>query len=338
MLLDKYLIDHLKVLGKEVMRQAGLTTAPKNYDEMVHFFEVLKVAAEDKNDVSANIIYQVLYTFVSSVEVRDRHASPRVFEDIFAAVFDTKSSDTASRKNPEIPKNIVKFDKYTTKEDWDISADLSSNKREKADVCFGEYLLSLKTLKGQQVDKNGKTVDKSYNNEINVGSFSYRALFKGILTAKEFKRLGDRKNGLGSRKQIRENVLDPIKNKGKGQKFLDRLRLFFGYVYEEDLLIVVKSDYRIGLYFIPNQTFVQVICALYERNEEAFQDVWNRWENNNLRFKFNKLLSYIKSYKLPYKKLVLDLTSFENNHKIKNFNQTMNSVIEGEFRKLIEES
>ena len=159
-----------------------------------------------------------------------------------------------------------------------------------------------------------------------------------ILTAKEFKRLGDRKNGLGSRKQIRENVLDPIKNKGKGQKFLDRLRLFFGYVYEEDLLIVVKSDYRIGLYFIPNQTFVQVICALYERNEEAFQDVWNRWENNNLRFKFNKLLSYIKSYKLPYKKLVLDLTSFENNHKIKNFNQTMNSVIEGEFRKLIEES
>ena len=185
-----------------------------------------------------------------------------------------------------------------------------------------------------QIDENGVIVDNSFNDEINVGSFSYRALFKGILTNKELKLLGDRKGGLGSRGQIRKNVLDPIKKKRKTKEFLDRLRLFFGYVYAEDVLIVIKSDYRINLYFIPNETFVKVICSLYENDEANFQDVWHRWENNNLRFKLTKFLYYIDYYKLPYKEIVLSLASFEKNQNLKSFNEKMNNTIKYELNNL----
>ena len=317
------------------MRKAGLNAAPQNYEQIVHFFEVLKSEAEEHDDVSANMIYQILYTFVSSVEVRDRHTSPRIFEDIFSSVFNTKSTDTTRRENPSIPQDILRFDRYTRQEDWAISTDLSSNKREKADACIGNYLVSLKTLKGVQVNKYGKIVDDSFNDEINVGSFSYRALFKGVLTDQELNLLGDRKNGLGSRGQIRRNVLDPIKNQGKGREFLERLKLFFGYVYAEDVLVVIKSDYRMKLHFIPNQTFVDVLCLLYENNEPEFQNVWHRWENNNLRFKLTNFFNYIDYYKLPRKELVLNLASFANNTKIMMFNTKMNSTVINEFNRLI---
>ena len=137
MLLDKYLIDNLSLLGTQIMNKAGLNSAPKNYNQMVRFFETLKSEAEENDNVAANMIYQVLYNFVSSVEVRDRHTSPRVFEDIFAAVFDTKSTDVQHRENPAPFDEILKFDKLTQKEDWNISTDLSGNKREKADVFIG---------------------------------------------------------------------------------------------------------------------------------------------------------------------------------------------------------
>lgn len=334
MLLDKFLISNLNLLGAQIMNKAGLNSAPKNYSQMLCFFETLKSEAEENNNVAANMIYQVLYNFVSSVEVRDRHTSPRVFEDIFAAVFNTESTDVTHRENPTPFKEILKYDVLTKKEDWSIATDLSGNKREKVDVFIGSYPLSLKTLKGKHIDEYGRVIDPSFNDEINVGSFSYRALFKGILSDKQLELLRDRKGGLGSRTQMRKNVLDPIKNSGKSAEFLERLKLFFGFVYEEDVLIVIKSDYRIYLYFIPNKTFVNVICLLYEKNESKFEDVWHRWENNNLRFKLTKFLYYIDHYKLPYKEIVLSLASFEKNQNLKSFNEKMNNTIKSELNNL----
>ena len=107
------------------------------------------------------------------------------------------------------------------------------------------------------------------------------------------------------------------------------------YVYADDVLIVIKSDYRINLYFIPNETFVKVICSLYENDEANFQDVWHRWENNNLRFKLTKFLYYIDHYKLPYKEITLSLASFKNNQKIKIFNEKMDNTIKSELNNLV---
>ena len=334
MLLDKYLIDNLNLLGVKIMKEAGLASAPQDYHQMVSFFETLKKMAEEKDDVSANMVYQVLYNFVSSVEVRDRHTSSRVFEDIFAAIFNTESTDISKRENPSPSDAILEFDHLTKNENWKISTDLSNNKREKADVWIGNYPISLKTLKGKQIDERGRIVDNTFNDEINVGSFSYRALFKGVLTDNELELLRDRKGGLGSKGQIRQNVLNPIKNRGQNKEFLKRLKLFFRYVYAEDVLIVIKSDYKIKLFFVPNQTFVDVISLLYELNEECFENVWYRWENNNLRFKLTNFLNYIKHYDLSYKELVLDLTSFTKNQKIKDFNLGINTKIRTELEKI----
>lgn len=337
MLLDKYLIETLDLLGLNIMKKAGLTTCPTNLDELYSFFKTLKVEAEINKNAAANMIYQVLYNFVSSAEVRDRHTSPREFEDIFCSIFGTESTDTGVRVNPTPTKEILEYDKFTIGDDWNISTDLCGNKREKADVSIGGYEISLKTLKGKRYNELGTIIDSSFNNEINVGSFSFRALFKGILTDEELAKLGDRKSGLGSKKQIRANVLNPIKNHGKTKEFLCRLKMFFGYVYEEDLVIVIKSDYRTFLYLIPNKTFVDVICTLYEKNENCFEEVWYRWENNNLRFNLSKLFEYIDKYKLPYQKICLNLVSFEKQDAISNFNKTLRQNIEKELETLIYE-
>lgn len=337
MLLDKYLIENLDLLGLNIMKKAGLASCPTNADELYSFLKTLKLEAETNKNAAANMIYQVLYNFVSSAEVRDRHTSPREFEDIFCSIFGTTSTDTGTRANPAPTKEILKYDKFTTSEDWDISTDLCGNKREKADASIGGYEISLKTLKGKRYNELGTITDASFNDEINVGSFSFRALFKGILTDEELAKLGDRKSGLGSKKQIRANVLNPIKNHGKTKEFLERLKVFFGYVYEEDLVIVIKSDYRTFFYLLPNKTFVDVICTLYEKNESCFEEVWHRWENNNLRFKLSKFFEYIDKYKLPYKKICLNLASFENQDTINSFNKTLSKSIENELEKLIYE-
>lgn len=337
MLLDKYLIENLDVLGSNIMKKAGLSSAPSNLKQFFIFFKKLKEEAEINGDAAANMIYQVLYNFVSSAEVRDRHTSPREFEDIFCSIFGTSSTDDSTRENPKPTAEILDYDKFTTNEEWNISTDLCGNKREKADASIGGYDISLKTLKGKRYNEFGERIDSSFNNEINVGSFSYRALFKGILTDDELATLRDRKGGLGSKNQMRRFVLDPIKQHGKEEEFLERLKVFFGFVYEEDLVIVIKSDYRTDIYFIPNKTFIDVICKLYENEENCFEEVWYRWENNNLRFCLSKLFAYIDSFKLPYGRLHLNLASFKTHKKIKKFNETLNEDIERELKKLIYE-
>lgn len=337
MLLDKYLIENLDLLGLNIMKKAGLTSCPTNADELYSFLKTLKAEAETNKNAAANMIYQVLYNFVSSAEVRDRHTSPREFEDIFCSIFGTTSTDTGTRANPAPTKEILEYDKFTTSEDWDISTDLCGNKREKADASIGGYEISLKTLKGKRYNEFGVMVDSSLNNEINVGSFSYRALFKGILTDDELATLRDRKGGLGSKTQMRRFVLNPIKAHGKTKEFLKRLKVFLSFVYEEDLVIVIKSDYRTDFYVVPNKTFVDVVCELYEQNESCFEELWYRWENNNLRFSLSKFFEYIDKYQLPYKKISLNLASFKKQDSISSFNKTLNQNIENELEKLIYE-
>lgn len=337
MLLDKFLINNLNLIGLNVMKKAGLTSAPSNLEQLYRFFETLKEEAEINNDAAANIVYQVLYSFVSSAEVRDRHTSPREFEDIFCSIFGTSSTDDRTRENPLPTTEIISFDEFTVNEDWNISTDLCGNKREKADATIGSYSISLKTLKGKRYNECGLVVDTSFNNEINVGSFSYRALFKGILTDEELATLRDRKGGLGSKKQMRKFVLDPIKKHKKSKEFLERLKLFLGFVYEEDLIIIIKSDYHTDIYFIPNKTFVDVICNLYEKMENNFEEVWYRWENNNLRFSLSNFFEYIDYFHLPYKKLCLNLASFKHHEKIISFNETLNKLVEDELAKLTNE-
>lgn len=326
MILDNSLISLLTPIGENIMKSAGLSGAPSNMDELYTFIKELKRLAE-ANDNSAALVCHILYSFVTSEEVRDRHTSPREFEDIFGSLFGTVSTDSITRTNPTAPDYIKAYDVISQGEDWTISTDLSGNKREKADVKFGTYELSLKTLKGKSYDANGTLLDNNFNNEINVGSFSYRALFKGILSNQELQELSDRKRGLGSGPQMRKYVLDPIKAAGKNTDFRNRLHDFLSYVYSDDVLILIKSNYQITFYLVPSNSFVESICTLYDNNEAEFQKVWYRWENNNLRFPLNNFINNIKKYNLTIQEITIDLSLFEKNQAIKTFKKNIEDAI-----------
>ena len=300
----------------------------------IPFLKALQKLSQ-QNDNAAALVCEILFSFVTSKEVRDRHTSPREFEDIFCSLFGTVSTDTVAKSNPQVEPEIAKYDTYSKDEEWNISTDLSGNKREKADIFIGEYALSLKTLKGKAFDESGTITDNDYNNEINVGSFSFRALFKGILSDEQLMILRDRKGGLGSGKQIREKVLKHINSEKKNKLFLERLNVFLNYVYADDLLILIKSNYRVVFYLIPSSSFVGSICKLYEFDEQHFEKVWYRWENNNLRFPLNNFIKNIKDFHLPIYEINIDLSTFEKNEAVLNFNNKIDEFIKENIKNIL---
>lgn len=326
MILDKILLENIGIVGRKLLNEANLATAPSNIEEMHRFLESLKVGIE-KNEFSALLLGKILFSFVSSVEVRNRKTTARTFEDIFSGLFEQVSTDTAQRKNPISPDIIRKYDIYSEGKNWNISSDVSANKREKSDLNLGDYKISLKTLKGPVYDENNVCINNELNPEMNIGSFSYRALFTGILSDDVVNNLSDRKGGLGSAKQLRINVFDVIKKNNKQEEFLQRFNDLFKYVYEEDIYIVLKSHYQIKFILIPKETFVNTVIQKYQYEEETFHDIIQRWENNNLRFKWKNLLKSINNYSFPYKEININLSNAVNNKELLNFENKLSKDI-----------
>ena len=346
MILDKLLFDQISSVGKSLLSKSGLTNFPQSIEEMGKFLESAKLAYE-KEDFDGLLFANILFSFVSSIDVRDRHVTARTFEDIFSALFSTKPSDKIIKSNPIPPKEIIELNKYNNGDTWSISSDLAGNKREKADISIGEYHISLKTLKGFAFDKDGNMLPKKIfnssgdeikneqNNELNVGSLSFRALLKGILTDAELNGLGDRKKGLGSGSAVRISMLDKIKQYGKTEDFKYRLKLFMNYVYDEDLYIVLKSHYQIRWILIPARTFIDTILTNYEQDEHDFEKIWYRWENNNLRMYWNPLLDKIKKYGFPYKEITFNLGKAVHSNLIEIFKENISLKIKEEIDKML---
>lgn len=339
MIFDKILFSKLKIVGKALLRKSGLMKPPQNIQQMYIF---LNTTAKLMNqyDFAASTLGNVLYSFVSDILVRDRLTTSRIFEDIFSNLFNLNATDKRSRKNPEIPDFILKYDVYTTKEDWKISTDMSMNKREKADIILGNYAISLKTLKGTAYDENmaimpktiidssGKEIVNKDNDEVNVGSFSFRALLKGILTDEELSVLGDRKKGLGSKSAFRANVLNPIIKHEKENEFAIRLEEFMNYVYTDDIYIILKGNYQMKFILIPSESFRRTIIKTYKEDNFQFEYIWSRWENNNLRMNWKPLLRKMKEYEFNYYEIVLKLNNAVNNPKILDIEKMIENYIE----------
>lgn len=326
MLLDKIVFLNLSVIGRSLLKKAKLNKYPESLSEMLVFLKNFKESLED-NDFDAVFLASILFNFVTSVEVRDRKTTSRVFEDIFSSLFETVATDNSYRTNPIVPNDILELDSLTQSYTWRISSDLAGNKREKADLSIGNYQISLKTLKGFIVDESKSLVDRSLNEELNIGSFSFRALFVGILSDDVLSNLSDRRGGLGSGSQIRREVLDPIKKMNKQIEFHNRLKLFLNYVYCEDVYIVLKSHLRITFYLIPNESFVSCLELLYIMDEPHFETVWYRWENNNLRIRWLKLIEYLDSYKLKYYMIDIDLHNSLSNVQLNEFIKDTSDLI-----------
>lgn len=314
MILDSLLFSNINIIGKSLLKECALDSTPQNIEEMKTFLEHLKKSIYN-NDFKGILIANILFSFVSDINVRDRNTTARTFEDIFSSLFGCRCTDGFLRNNPNPTETILNYDKLCINESWKISSDLSGNKREKTDLIIDNYNISLKTLKGMAFDKVGNIIDTSCNNELNVGSFSYRALLKGIIPDSDLQSLSDRKSGLGSGSQLRKNIFDPILKYNKKDEFYTKLNDFLNYVYEDDIYIVLKSHYRIDFILIPNKTFVNTILKLYQEYEYNFEKVFYRWENNNLRLNLKNLLDYIIKFNFEYFRININLSQIDSNHE-----------------------
>lgn len=336
MILDKLLFDNISIIGKNIIKELNLDTAPSNVEEMHKFLELIKKKIE-LDDFEGALIGKILFSFVSSKEVRDRNTTSRTFEDIFSSLFEQTSTDKSVRTNPVTNEEISEFNKLTEDYDWSISGDLSGNKREKSDLNIGDYKISLKTLKGPCYEIDGTCSDKNSNNELNVGSFSYRSLLIGIIPSDNLARLGDRKGGLGSKRQIRKNVLNVINENNNQEKFASRLKLFLRYVYEEDVYIVLKSNFQLKFILIPNDSFVNTIVDTYKKNESEFENIFYRWENNNLRIPWKNLLKNMGTYGYNYEEININLASCLSNKTLIDFEKDISDRINNFFVKNIKD-
>lgn len=326
MLFDKFLFLEIGKVGKSLLQKSGLSTAPTSASEMAKFLLTVKSNIDDES-FDGLLLGNIFFSFVTNIEVRDRQVTSRIFEDIFSGIFSLTPTDKTVRRNPVPVEELIKLDVLCHDEDWNISSDLSGNKREKTDVHIGNYEVSLKTLKGIAVDENNNIIDRNFNPELNVGSLSFRALLKGIIADDQLSRLRDRKGGLGSGGQVRQFMLNPIKSNKKGPDFLKRLKLFMEYVYSDDVFIVLKSHYVIKFILVPADSFINAIVTLYANDESEFEKVWYRWENNNLRFQWQSLLRYMKKYNLNYTEIDINLSKATSNAKIlKFFDQIQTSI------------
>lgn len=79
---------------------------------------------------------------------------------------------------------------------------------------------------------------------------------------------------------------------------------------------------------IPALSFSNVITNLYEKNETNFTDIWYRWENNNLRLRWEKMLNYMTDYKLPYGEVSINLGSSVANEKVNLFLEKVSNSIQ----------
>lgn len=331
MILDSLLFSNINVIGESLLNEAGLQNTPQNIYEMKTFLEYLNTSIE-ANDFKGILVANILFSFVSNIDVRDRNTTARTFEDIFSSLFGCTCTDGFLRNNPLPTQTILNYDSVCSNEDWKISTDLSGNKREKTDLVIDNYNISLKTLKGMAYDKDGRIIDRSDNSELNVGSFSYRALLKGIISDEALQSLSDRKSGLGSGSQLRENIFNPILANNKKDAFYAKLKDFLNYVYEDDVYIVFKSHYRIDFILIPNQTFINTLLKLYNEQENNFEKVFYRWENNNLRLNCKKLLYYIQQFDLECFRININLNKINDNA---DFN-LMKETLENNLRECLE--
>lgn len=345
MILDKILFEQIGPVGQSILKKASLSKAPENIDEMSRFLKAIDKSIQ-REDFDGIILGKIFYSFVSSIEVRDRKTTSRTFEDVFSGLFGTKSTDLRSRSNPLPTKELLDLDYLCKGLDWKISDDMASNKREKADLILGNYPISLKTLKGYAYDEfdeemesilivNGEQVKNDENGEVNMGSFSYRALLKGILTDDELGQLSDRKGGLGSKKQVREFVLNKVKEHKKENDFYNRLSVFLKYVYSDDIYIVLKSNFLITWILIPAESFVEVLLRTYKEDESHFEDIWERWENNNLRMLWHPILKKLDEYKLRHHYIDIFLGKVAKNEEMKMFEGDMTKFVKERLDEII---
>lgn len=242
----------------EFLRQNGTLKTPKNIGDIYDFFRYLNTNRQNFNTL---YIFNYLYNFISSEAVAKRNTSARVFEDLLGTLFGGVVSDTAKRKNLQYEVS----DYFTNAKDK-----IASNRREKADIIFGDYKISIKTLMKE-------------NTEINMGSFERSVLFDGLnvndyLTERKSTKGGA---GLGSKPQLLK-TFSLIETLSSWAKWREKFNKMAEFIFADDFIIAVKNDIIFELYFISGAEFCAILREFSADKNEILK-ILNRYEGNSIR-------------------------------------------------------
>lgn len=116
MILDEILFNEISPIGNSILKKTKLKSFPSTCKEMFSYLSTINTSISSE-EFDGLLIGNILFSFVSSIKVRDRHTTARTFEDIFSALFSIKATDRTVRKNPPIPKSIINLDKYNDSRD-----------------------------------------------------------------------------------------------------------------------------------------------------------------------------------------------------------------------------
>lgn len=294
----------LKLLRDILIQKAVLRTEYRNTEEMVY---TIKIILDTKENFNSAYLLNYLYQNISDKNVAKRKTTARDLEDYLSIVFNGTITDEIKRDNKSINIEMIENDFITN---FTVS-----NKREKADILFADnFVLSVKTLMPD-------------NYEINLGSFEKTALFYE-LDVYDF--LGERKGkngqlnneivkiGLGSKSLLR-NLLLLLKEKGKYDIFKIRFLKMLKEIFADDMLIAIKNDTVMDLYFIKSDDFY----SLFEKNIDNIDNLMtiiNRWEGNSIRVNREEFLKIGTLLKLDFNFIKESILKYFSEFEIKTTN------------------
>ena len=274
----------LKLLREIIIQKDVLKLEYKNIEEII---SSMKIILDTKENFNSAYLLNYLYQNISEKNVAKRKTTARDLEDYLSIIFNGTITDETKRDNKSINIGMI--------ENNFITNFTVSNKREKADILFADnFVLSVKTLMPN-------------NQEINLGSFEKTALFYE-LDVYDF--LGERKGkngelnnkivkiGLGS-KPLLKNLLLLLKEKGKYDIFKIRFLKMLKEIFSDDMLIAIKNDTVMDLYFVKSNDFY----SLFEKNIDNIDNLMtivNRWEGNSIRVNREEFLKIGTLVKLDF--------------------------------------
>lgn len=277
-------LHSIKLIRDYMVSKKILKNETNNIEDIYSFFKYLS-SEESKLKFNSLYVLNYIYSYITSNEVAKRKTSARVFEDLLAIIFNGIVTDSEERKN--IKSEVPEYFKLTKDK-------MAGNKREKIDLLFNEkYGVSVKTL---MID----------NQEINLGSFEKKVLFDGFNVIQY---LTERKTestiGLGSKPRLKE-LLTLIEKNGQYNDFKERLVQMYDFIFADDMILAIKDNKKISLYFFTGKEFTNLV-SLNSEKIDSLLTIINRWEGNSIRIDRNKLIqSATKSVELDL--TILDKT------------------------------
>jgi hypothetical protein len=270
----------LSLIREFLIEKDFLEHSYSNLREIEKFFIYLNSSKEKFNSA---YLLNYLYRNISSNEVAKRKTTARDFEDYLAILFNGKITDEIKRENSN-EDNIFLENEY-------ITNFILSNRREKSDIKFQGLDLSVKTLMKD-------------NKELNLDSFEKTALFY-LLNVEDF--LNERKGkisnvngenlkiGLGS-KPLLKNLFTLLESENNLEQFKTRFLEMTKYIFADDIIIAIKNDDKMELYFLTSSDFIEV----FKENIDDILKILNRWEGNSIRVNRDKILQKASKVELDF--------------------------------------